>query len=122
MWEKALGADSPPPPYHGTNQDPREKRSGFFLRSSPLIAAICNDTGWPPGALPDGFMEGGVGLWGTLDPVCAGYQLHLTCAEADACRCLPPVLSGHRIPVGWGMLRLWDPHPRATAPPERAGM
>lgn len=70
------GGRIPPPLLSRHKPGPeREKRSGFFLRSSPLIAVICNQTGRPSAALPTGFVEGGICLWGTLDPVCAGYRL-----------------------------------------------
>lgn len=102
MWERALGADSPPPSPHSTNQDPRERSEGFFLWSRLLMNAIYNETRLVPGALSTGLVEGGVCLWGTPDPVCARYQLHLTLLHRSRCLLVLPVPSGHHIPIGWG--------------------
>lgn len=95
----------------------------FFLRSSPLIAAISNKTGQPPGVLPAGFVDGGVCLWGSPDPVCAGYQLHLASQCRNVCLAVPASHAVRTPHPSWMRgLRLWDPHPRATAPPKRAGV
>lgn len=94
MWERALGADSPLPSPHSTNQDPRERSEGFFLWNRLLINAICNETRLVPGVLSIGLVEGGV--WGVF--AYGGPQTLLvpgaSCispsfTEADACWFFP---------------------------------
>lgn len=91
----------------------RERREGFFLWSRLLINAIDNEARLVPGALSTGLVEGGVCSWGTPDPVCARYQLHLTLPHRN--RCLLVLPSGHHIPVGWEAEAVGSPA-QVTAP------